>query len=184
MRTLDGDRIALDALRVGAPGAPVTVVEFADFGCPWCARFALETLPALRAELVEAGRVRWRVVPFVLGSFPNGGEAFRAAACVAEQGGALVWPMHDRLFGHATEWKASLEPEALLRPIAVEAGADGAPFDACLEGPGAADREAAAGALAGRMGVPSTPTFFVNGKLVQGALPLAAFRQVLEDAGA
>lgn len=166
-----------------ASGDPqVTVVEFSDFGCHYCGRFHLETLPDLRREYVETGRVRWRVVPFVLGMFPNAVEALRAATCVAEQGDDPFWAMHDTLFARQDTWKETRYADQLFRSYAVVAGAEGDAFDACYRDARSSDRVMAANALATKTGVRSTPTFFVNGQLVQGALPLAEFRKVLDAA--
>jgi protein-disulfide isomerase len=164
------------------PGAAVTVVEFSDFGCKYCGEFHRETLPGLRREYVATGKVRWRVVPFALGIFPNGAEAVRAAGCVAEQGEEAFWAMHDALFARQEEWKDSAHADQLFRSFAVVAGADGDAFTACYEGPRSADRVAAAHALASRTGVRSTPTFFVEGRMIQGALPGPEFRRVLDAA--
>jgi hypothetical protein len=70
----------------GTDAAPVRVVEFSDFGCPYCGEFAREVHPALHREYVETGRVRWTYVPVVMGVFRNGGAAALAAECAAEQG--------------------------------------------------------------------------------------------------
>jgi protein-disulfide isomerase len=161
------------------PGATVTVVEFSDFGCPYCGTFERGTFPALRDEFVATGKVRWRFVPFVLGMFPNGLEAMRAATCVAEQDDNAFWAMHDTLFAKQDAWKGSRYPDQLFRSYAVVAGADGDAFTECYEAPRSSDRATAANALANRSGVRSTPTFFVNGTMVQGALPLEEFRRVL-----
>lgn len=166
-----------------ASGDPaVTVVEFSDFGCHYCGRFHAETLPEVRRDYVDTGRVRWRVVPFVLGMFPNGVEALRAAGCVAEQGEEPFWAMHDTLFARQDTWKETRYADQLFRSYAVVAGADGDTFDACYGDARSSDRVMAANALAGKTGVRSTPTFFVNGQLVQGALPTEEFRKVLDAA--
>lgn len=162
--------------------APVIVVEFSDFGCMYCGKFHLETLPELRRDYVATGKVRWRVVPFVLGMFPNGVEAMKAAACVAEQGDEAFWAMHDTLFAKQDVWKSTVYADQLFRSYAVVSGADGDAFTACYEGVRASDRVTAANALATRTGVRSTPTFFVNGRMVQGALPAREFRQLLDAA--
>ncbi len=166
---------------IAKPGARVTVVEFADFGCPYCARFEEETFPALATQFVETGKVRWRFVPFVLGIFPNAGEAMRAATCAAEQGEGAFWKMSASLFRNQDAWKDAGDPEKLLRGYAVAAGADADAWNACYTSQRAQDLVKAANALAARSGVRSTPSFFIDGKLVQGALPLAAFRQILEQ---
>lgn len=163
--------------------APVlTVVEFSDFGCPYCAQFELGTFPTLRREFIETGRVRWRFVPFVLGTFPNGLEAMRAATCAAEQGEAEFWKMRDILFEKQDVWKASRDPDQIFRSYAVVSGVDGDAFTSCFGDPRSADRVTAANALARQGGVRSTPTFFVGRQMVQGALPVADFRRVLEEA--
>jgi len=163
-------------------GATVTVVEFSDFGCPYCGQFERSTFPALRDEFVKTGKVRWRFVPFVLGMFPNGFEAMRASTCVAEQSPDAFWVMHDTLFAQQDVWKASRYPDQLFRSYAVVAGADGDAFTSCFEHGRSAERVTAANALAQRSSVRSTPTFFVNGTMVQGALPLQEFRNVILEA--
>lgn len=165
-----------------AGGPHLTVVEFSDFGCPYCGVFERETFPQLRKEFVETGRVRWRFVPFVLGMFPNGLEAMRAATCVAEQGDEAFWKMHDVLFEKQDVWKASRDPDQIFRSYAVVSGADGDAFSACYRDARSSDRATAADALARQGGVRSTPTFFVGRQMVQGALPLTEFRKVLEAA--
>lgn len=177
------------ALAPGAPGydrgaarAPVTVLELADFGCPYCARFAAETYPSLAAEFVKSGAVRWKAMPFVLGMFPNGDAAARAAHCAGEQGPAAFGRMHDRLFERQDEWKSAPDPAPLLRAYADTAGLDGRRFAACYAGGEVAERVRAANELADRLGVRATPTFFINGMRVEGALPTAEFRAALRAA--
>jgi protein-disulfide isomerase len=177
------------ALAAGAPGydrgsrhAPVAVLEFADFGCPYCARFAAETYPQLADEFVKTGRVRWKYVPFVLGMFPNGGEAARAAECAAEQGAAAFGRMHDALFARQSDWQSASDPDGVFRALAGAVGLDAARFTTCYASEAPERRIHASGELADRMGVRATPTFFVGGRRVEGALPAAEFRAVLLDA--
>lgn len=170
------------AVSVEGGGPHLTVVEFSDFGCPYCGVFERETFPALREEFVATGRVRWRFVPFVLGMFPNGLEAMRAATCAAEQGDDVFWRMHDVLFAKQEVWKASRDPDQVFRSYAVVSGADGDTFTACFDDARSADRATAANALARQGGVRSTPTFFIGRQMVQGALPVEEFRKVLEAA--
>ena len=177
------------ALAPGAPGydrggdrAPVTVLEFADFGCPYCARFAAETYPRLAREFVATGMVRWRYVPFVMGMFPNGTEAARAAECAADQGSRAFARMHDRLFDAQADWKRAAEPTAVFRAMASAAGLDAGRFAACWASDAPDRRIRASDALADRLGVTETPTFFVNGQRVEGALPVEEFRTVILDA--
>jgi len=165
----------------GAAAAPVTVIEFGDFGCPYCALFATQTYPVLHREYVETGRVRWRTVQFVLGTFPNGGEAARAAECATEQGEPAFWAMHDLLYARQREWKRAGDPEALFGRYAADAGLDTERFGSCYRENRSHLRVMASNALAAESGVRATPTFFINGMRVQGALPLEQFRMVLDE---
>ncbi len=166
----------------GRAGARVTVVEFADFGCPYCAQFAARVYPPLAAEFVKTGRVRWKYVPFALGIFTNGDEAARAAECAGDQGRAAFASMHDRLFAEQDAWKAAADPAGLFGSFALAAGLDTARFASCYGGAEPRRRIGAANALADALGVRATPTFFVDGRRVEGALPLDQFRALLADA--
>jgi protein-disulfide isomerase len=165
----------------GSPDAPVTVVEFSDFGCPYCAQFAMEVHPALHREFVETGQVRWRFVPFVLGIFPNGDAAARAGECAGDQD--RFWPMHDLLYQRQREWKSDA-PAELFVEYARAAGLDTERFRACLGSERTAERIERNNRAAERAGVRATPSFVVNGRPVEGALPLEHFRMLLHWSGA
>lgn len=186
----EGTQTALQAaLTTGAPGydrgvtgAPVTVLEFADFGCRYCAGFATDAYPRLADEFVRTGRVRWKYVPFVLGMFPNGEQAARAAECAGEQGTAGFGRMHDRLYAGRPEWENGGDPAGVFRSYAAGAGLDAARFASCYTSDRPAERLRNSNALADRLAVRSTPTFFVNGYRIEGALPAEQFRELLLEA--
>ena len=161
----------------GAENAPVTVYEFSDFGCPFCGMFARGTYPELHTEFVETGKVRWTYVPFVMGMFPNGAESARAAECAAEQ--ERFWEMHDLLYEKQNEWKASRSPERLYNGYAREPGLDAERFASCYREDRGAARTAINNRAADALRVRATPSFFINGRLVEGALPAEQFRQLL-----
>jgi protein-disulfide isomerase len=165
----------------GADDAAVTVVELSDFGCPYCAVFARETYPALEREYIETGKVRWLYVPFVMGMFPNGDRAAIAAECATEQGEDAFWRMHDALYGGQAEWKKSRDVDALFAGYAAQLELDDTRFTSCYAEDRSAARVRAATAFARQAGVRATPTFFVNGIRVEGALPLEQFRMVLDE---
>ncbi|MEX0692034.1 MAG: thioredoxin domain-containing protein [Gemmatimonadales bacterium] len=163
----------------GPDTAAVTVVEFMDFGCEACAWFAAHVFPALHDDYVATGRVRWVVVPFVLGPFRHAREAAAVGWCAAAQG--HFWPVHDRLLARQAEWGARGPAEATPALLA-GLSADAAALQSCL---GADETRSAlreADRLARRHRVRGTPTFFVNERRVRGALPVEAFRAVLDDA--
>ncbi|HKJ92792.1 MAG TPA: thioredoxin domain-containing protein [Longimicrobiales bacterium] len=168
----------------GRPDAPVLVLEFSDFGCPYCSRFALQTLPQIDSEFIQPGTVRWKYVPFVIGMFPNGGEAARAAECAADQETSDFWRMHDKLYANQREWRSTKDPEGLFLGYAKALDLDATAFAACYDSQAIKDRIAVHNRLAERLGVQATPTFFVNGVRVQGALPMDQFRLLLRGAAA
>lgn len=163
---------------LGNENAPVTVYEFSDFGCPFCGMFARGTYPALHKEFVETGRVRWTYVPFVMGMFPNGAESARAAECAGEQGS--FWAMHDLLYANQNQWKASRSPNRLFNSYAKELRLNEQRFASCYRENRGAARTAINNRAANALRVRATPSFFVNGRLVEGALPEEQFRQLLE----
>ena len=166
----------------GLTGPPVTVIEFADFACPYCARFALQSYPALAEEFVKPGLVRWKYVPFVLGIFSNSQQATRAAECAGEQGPAAFGRMHDYLYVEQDVWKAAPDPAAVFRATARSAGLDAGRFASCLASDAPDRRIGASNALADQLGVRATPTFFVAGRRVKGAPRPDEFRAVLMQA--
>lgn len=161
----------------GAADAPITVYEFSDFGCPFCAMFATGTYPGLAEEFVKTGKVRWTYVPFVMGMFPNGAESARAAECAAEQ--EKFWEMHDLLFQTQKEWKASRGAEKLFNGYARQLGLDAGRFASCYREDRGAARTTMNNRAADALRVRATPTFFVNGRMVEGALPAEQFRRLL-----
>ena len=166
---------------IGEESAPVTVVEFSDYGCAYCSRFTQEVFPQLYEEFIETGRVRWVHVPFVLGKFANSEEAALASSCAAEQGASTFWSVHMALFRRQPEWRSGDPRPAFSRYVA-DAGADPGAFEACYgeERPaGALDR---AEQIAAAAGVSATPTFFIDGRRLQGAAPVEELRRVLEAA--
>lgn len=168
----------------GDANAPVTVVEFSDFGCPYCAQFATQTYPALHQEFVATGKVRWIYVPFVLGMFPNGDQAALAAECAAESGEPAFWKMHDALYETQKTWKSTRAPDRHFRTLAAQSGVDLGEFANCYATARPAPRIQASNNLSRMAGVRATPSFVVKGQLVEGALPLSAFRQLLTEVAA
>ncbi len=163
----------------GTSRAPVTILEFADFGCRYCASFAANAYPPLAAEFVATGKVRWKYVPFVMGIFANGAQAARAGTCAGDQGPAAFGRMHDLLYAEQATWEGAADADPLMHALASRARLDVARFDACYASAAAAQRVRAASDLADRMGVRATPTFFLNGARIEGAPPADQFRAAI-----
>lgn len=161
---------------MGDPTAPVEVIEFGDFACGACAEFFRDTWPAVRGELVESGRVSWRHVPFLLG-FDRGDDATNAAECAADQG--EFWAMHDRLFEGQSEWIRGRRHEEVFERYASEIGLDSEEFADCYDDERGEERTDAANQAARRAGVRGTPTFFIDGSPVLGAVSFEVFDELV-----
>jgi protein-disulfide isomerase len=155
----------------GPAAAPVVIVEFSDFQCPYC-----KTVVATIKQLLERypEQVRWVFRDFPLASIhPTAPKAHEAARCAGAQG--KFWEYHDVLF----ERSPRHQPDQLAR-YAEELKLDATAFRECLESERYAEAVEADIEEAGRLGITGTPTFYVNGRLMVGAQPLAAFQQAVE----
>ncbi len=164
-----------DPTAIGAVDAPVVMVMWADFRCGYCARFAVETAPAL-ADYVTDGtlRIEWRDFPRVTEQSP----AIAAAARAAGAQGAF-WEFHDRVF--ADNQAVQTMGDDYLRAVATDLGLDVARFDvdrASAEVVAAVDADTQQGAA---LGVTGTPAFLINGYPIAGAQELETFVAVIES---
>jgi protein-disulfide isomerase len=144
----------------GSPDAPVILVEYSDYLCPYCARHFQQTLPVLLEDYVKTGQVLlvFRDFP-IAGLHPTAAQGAEAALCVAEQGPVLFWKMHDALFSRQSEWNRLPEPAEFLAGVSAEVGADPDAYAACIAaGEKTAAIEASVG-LAQRLGFNGTPSF-------------------------
>jgi protein-disulfide isomerase len=156
----------------GGAHAPVTIIEFTDFHCPFCKRVQ-PTLAELQTRFGDKVKLVHKDYP-IDQLHPQARKGHEAARCAAEQG--KFWAYKDLLYANAP--KASPEQ---LKDFAREAGLDLAAFDGCL-GSGkhraAIEKDIEEGA---RAGVTGTPAFFINGRMISGAQPLEKFVQLIEE---
>ena len=164
---------------MGSDDAAIHVIEFSDFGCGYCRRFHEDTFYPLVEEYVETGQVHWRFIPFNVGMFPNADEALASGLCGADQG--KVQEMGDQLFAKQREWKASGDVSGVFETAARAAGLDMEEWAACMEEDRFAGVAATHTSIARRAAVRGTPTFFIDGYPVSGALPLETFREVFQS---
>jgi len=157
---------------LGPDGAPVTIVEFSDFQCPYCK----QSQAVLREVMkVYEGKVRLVFRDFPLSTHRFARKAAEAARCASEQG--KFWPYHDKLF----ENQPRLDIPDLKR-YARELNLDQTAFEACLEGGKYRDEVTKDLRDGIRAGVSATPTFFINGRPLTGAQPFPAFQALIEKA--
>ncbi len=163
----------------GSDSAAVVVVEFLDLGCSACAEFHRESYASLFNEYVTTEQVRWTLVPFVSGQFPGSMEAAEAASCAAHQPGGLTL-MVATLLDTQQEWMVAPNRIDMFRRFAEELGLDGAALDACIRDHRTEAGIRTAGERARDLGVRVTPTFFMDGFPIPGALPLEFFRELFD----
>lgn len=156
----------------GAATAPVTIIEFSDYQCPFCARVN-PTLARVRDKYGDKVRVVWKDFPLE-NIHPLAARAAEAAHCAGEQG--KYWEMHDRLFANQKDLAADS-----LKKHAAAVGAEPVGFAACLDSGRHASRVTEGSAEGKALGIDSTPTLFINGRRVTGAQPWDVFEGIIED---
>ena len=158
---------------LGSATAPVEVTEYADFQCPHCGEFANVQFPTIKEQLINTGRLRWRFRDYPL-DFPWSRVAALAGQCAGEQG--KFWDYHRSLMtakGPMDDTDLKSRAAALkLDPVAFSTCLASDRFDATIR---------AAFDDGTRVGVNSTPTYFVNGRMMTGALPFDEFREVVDS---
>lgn len=172
---IDNDDLTDDDAVKGDEDAPVTIVEFSDYECPFCGRWFLQTYPQLKKEYIDTGKVKMVFRDFPLSFHKNAQMASEAAECVRDKGGdKAYWAFHDILFT-----KQAQLSEANVKTWAKEQGYD---VTDCLA-KGTFRKEVLADLADGQAaGVQGTPAFFINGKLISGAQPFAVFKQAIDAA--
>jgi len=178
-----GTREKLAPLIAGAPAigpadATVTVVEFGDFECPFCAQLNGE-LEQLRAAYPKTLRWIFRNYPLTH-IHPWARTAAISGECVAQQGATVFWKFEHLIFQRQDE----ITPEGAvrqLRVIAVQCGAQPTAYDRCAQSPETATRVETRTADEDAFGVTATPTLFINGRRISGAISLDALKTAVDD---
>jgi protein-disulfide isomerase len=152
----------------GPAGAPVTMIAFSDYECPFCRR-AEDTVEQVLKTY--DGKIRYVFRDYPLPFHKNAKPAAIAAGCAREQG--KFWEYNQKLF------KTELSADN-LKKIAADVGMDGAKFDACVakNDSKSIDQDIADGSS---VGVNGTPAFFINGRMISGAQPFEAFKEIIDD---
>ncbi len=178
---LAGDTLAAladdDAVK-GNPNAPVTIVEFSDFECPYCQAFYQNTLPRIQQKYINSGLVKLVYRDYPLSGHAGAEPAAIAAECAREQGGDdMYYNYHDAIFD-----KGGSMTGELLRSFAAGLNLDLGAFDACV-GSGKYTAEVQADLQqAYAIGVRGTPAFVINGQGISGNRPYETFEYAIDAA--
>jgi protein-disulfide isomerase len=167
-----------DGTRMGDPSAPVVIEEYSDYLCSFCKRHVDETEPSLIQDYIETG-----LVYFIYHTFPLSADSYspsEASLCAADQG--KFWEYHDLLFANQLGHDPSAYSSRRLRAYAEAVPLDLDTFNACIS-QGKYSTQVEQSRIEGQnLGVSSTPTFFINGKMIEGAQPFGVFQNEIEAA--
>jgi protein-disulfide isomerase len=164
----DGDPV------LGSKDAPVTIIEFSDFQCPFCEQFFTQTLPQIKKNYIQTGKIKFVYRDYPLDFHQYANKAAQAAKCGDEQG--KFWEFHDKIF----ENQNSLNNES-LKQFAKELGLNTSEFNNCLDSGKMAQNVLKDFQDGNSYGVTGTPTFFINGKKLVGTQPYEVIQQVIEE---
>jgi protein-disulfide isomerase len=158
---------AARGVKVGPDTAPVRILVFSDYQCPGCKHFALNVEPLLNREFVDSGKVQVVYYDYPLSAIHRWAFlASRAGRCAEEQN--KFWPYHDKLFATQADWSfQSKAPTSRYNDYAAELGLDAAAFKACLNSDKHSQVVAANHQLGTELGVGSTPSVFMEGRLLR-----------------
>lgn len=167
---------------LGNPEAPVTLIEYGDYQCPFCGRFFNQVEPQLRDEYIKTSKVKMVYRDFsILG--PESDAAAASAGCAKDQG--KFWAYHDELFTAETkdaqENNGNLNRDLFLM-LAQNAQLDMTAFVSCLDSNKYVEQVKKDTADGKTLGVSGTPTTYINGEQVVGAQPYSVFKSVIDIA--
>ena len=171
----DMKALADDDPFLGDENAPVTIIEFSDYECPFCERFYRQTLPSIKSTYIETGKAMFVYRDFPLGFHSQAEPAAIAANCAGEQ--RKYFQFHDKIFDNGgARGKSNVD----YKNWAQEIGLDVPRWEKCTNDPAQKQeiqKDIGDGSAAGISG---TPGFIINGKLISGAQPFSVFQQVIE----
>jgi protein-disulfide isomerase len=164
----------------GDSTAPVWLVVVSDFQCPYCKVWHDETAPRIEREYVRTGKVRVAYLNFPINSHRNAWPAHEAAMCAAEQD--RFWPVADALFETQAAWKGRGDAPAYFDSLTSTLSLDHARLRTCIADGALRPLIQADFDRSQRIGVGSTPSFFIGDRLLIGAQPFEAFKSALDAA--
>ena len=167
---------------LGNADAPVEIVEYADYECPACQQFEVVQFPAVRRQLIDAGKVRWVYRDFPLEMHRFARLAAHAAACADEQG--KFWEMHNRIYQGHSDWASRGNAAPAFRDYAGEIGLDVDQYGECMDSAKFAGRIQASLEEGVAVGVGSTPSFLIGGRIYPGAISSDQIRRLADSLAA
>jgi protein-disulfide isomerase len=179
--TLNSAKLIDDDDIMGNKNAKVTIVEFSDYQCSFCRRFWSDTLPPIKKEYIDTGKVKFVYRDFPLNFHPSAQASAEAAECAADQG--KFWEMHDKLFAEQAKKGTGTIQYTVndIKSWAVQIGLNSTTFNSCLDSgkyKSEVDKDAADGA---KIGINGTPGFIIGSQTISGAYPFSEFKRVIDS---
>lgn len=169
---------AMSEMSMGKANAPVTMIEYSSLACPHCAAFHRDTLPKIKTEYIDTGKVR-----LIYRDFPLGTPALAASMVARCAGRDKFFGFLEILFRSQAQWSRSSNPLEGLSQVARFGGMSKADVKSCLKAQSLLEKIQAVAAQAQEtMQVNSTPTFFIGKERISGAQPFEKFKNVIERA--
>jgi protein-disulfide isomerase len=176
----DAEVEAADRGRIlGAAAAPVWMLIVSDFQCPYCKTWHDNSFAEIKKNYVDTGKLRLAYVNFPLRIHPNAIPAANAAMCASAQG--KFWETQDKIFDTQDKWKDVSNPSAYFDSLAISTGADAVKQKACSSGGKMKALVDADLERYSRVGIQSTPSFYVGSRILLGAQPTPEFRRVIDS---
>jgi protein-disulfide isomerase len=161
---------------LGEEDAPVTIVEFSEYQCPYCKRHFDQVMPQIKEKYIDTGKVKYIFRDFPLEFHDQALPAALAAECAGDEGNDKYFEMHDKLF----ENQADLSEEK-IKELAEEIGLDMSSFDDCFDNETYKEEVEKDAADGKSIGVTGTPAFIINGWGLKGAQPFSEFEKLIEQ---
>ncbi len=175
--TVDDDPV------LGDKDAPVTLIEFTDYQCPFCGRHFTNTYGQLKKDYIDTGKVKYVVRDFPLSFHPHAQKTAEATECADDQG--KFWEMHDKIFETQGTWSNAADIVPVLKQYAADLKLNTGTFNTCLDSSKYKDEVAKDMADGSASGVNGTPGFWLLGpddksEQISGAVPYANFQQAID----
>lgn len=184
-REIDPNADILDStttLYLGSEDAPITMIEFTDYQCPYCQRYFFGAFKEILEKYVATGKVKYVMKSLPLPFHSEARPAAYATFCAGEQN--ALWAMHKRLFMYQNEWAYDDNPTKKFEDYAQEIGLDADSFASCMDTASKKynDKMNEDSEFAGSYGLSGTPSFLVNKTPIIGAQAFEAFANVIDKA--
>lgn len=163
---------------MGSADAPITIVEYSDFQCPFCEKYFQETYPQILENYVKTGKVKYQFKHFPLQIHPQAPAAGLASECALEQ--SKFWEMHDQLFQTQNQWSGSPDHLNFFKKLAGVLQLDQEKFNQCLDTGKYTDNINKDFSEGLNKSITGTPTFYINGQILIGAQDYNQFAQIID----